>query len=137
MEEGKLRFAKRKLRVQRCKVLPNKSNTTSSSNEKKGNRPKPEPVVIPKGDPSLGDRIVTLSKEERKKVKASSIDRVARRLAKKKARNALSAGGVKVVTKDRSRVRKPVKNGSTDDKDKKRKGRIRSESALAKRNAKK
>ncbi|KAF4603695.1 hypothetical protein EYR40_000863 [Pleurotus pulmonarius] len=139
MEEGKLRFAKRKLRVQRCKVLPNKSSTSSSSTEKngKGNRPQPEPIVIPKGDPSLGDRIATLSKDERKKVKASSTDRVARRLAKKKARNALSAGGVKVVTKDRSRVRKPIKNGSTDEKDKKRKGRIRSDSALAKRNAKK
>ncbi|KDQ33347.1 hypothetical protein PLEOSDRAFT_1032576, partial [Pleurotus ostreatus PC15] len=139
MEEGKLRFAKRKLRVQRCKVLPNKSNPSSSSNEKgvKGNRPKPEPIVIPKGDPSLGDRIATLSKDERKKVKASSTDRVARRLAKKKARNALSVGGVKVVTKDRSRVRKPMKNGATDDKDKRRKGRIRSDNALAKRNTKK
>ncbi|KAF9488401.1 hypothetical protein BDN71DRAFT_1477944 [Pleurotus eryngii] len=139
MEEGKLRFAKRKLRVQRCKVLPNKSNPSSPSNKKgiKGNRPEPEPVVIPKGDPSLGVRIATLSKDERKKVKASSTYRVARRLAKKKARNALSAGGVKVVTKDRSRVRKPVKNGATDNKDKKRKGRIRSDNALAKRNAKK
>ncbi|KAG5221228.1 Nucleolar protein [Salix suchowensis] len=93
MEEGKLRFAKRKLRVQRCKVLPNKSNPSSPSNKKgiKGNRPEPEPVVIPKGDPSLGVRIATLSKDERKKVKASSTYRVARRLAKKKARNALSA----------------------------------------------
>jgi nucleolar protein 12 len=63
---------------------------------------------------------------------------VARRLAKKKARNALAKEGVKPQVKDRDRVRKPaaVKKSSVPRK-KESKGRVRSEKSVAKRNTKK
>lgn len=40
----------------------------------------------------LGERIRTLSKDERKNVKSSDADRIARRLAKKKARIVMERG---------------------------------------------
>ncbi|KAF8886203.1 hypothetical protein BD779DRAFT_1531477 [Infundibulicybe gibba] len=111
IEEAKLKFAKRKLRVQRCKTLPGASSTatqkplaTSTSATK--SRPLPTPIVIPKGDPNLGAKLAHLPKEERKQVKSADADRVARRLAKKKARGALEKKGVKVLGKERERVRK-------------------------------
>lgn len=91
---------------------------------------------VPKGDPSLGEKLVTLSKEERKRVKAADADRVARRVAKKKARMALAKQGVPVQNKLRERVRKTgiaKKPGSASAK----KGRLRSEKSIAKRNMKK
>jgi nucleolar protein 12 len=149
MEDTKLKFAKRKLRVQRCKTLPGNSSssgvraasaTDSKSPVSKSRAPAiPIPIPsIPKGDPSLGGKLAHLPKDERKQIKLSDADRVARRLAKKKARNALAKEGVKTQVKDRDRVRKSiaVKKGSVPRR-KESKGRVRSDKSLAKRNAKK
>ena len=89
----------------------------------------------------MGTKISHLSKEERKQVKASDADRVARRLAKKsmaKAKMSLIEKGVKGG--DRERVRKRVgneKRGAGSDKGKKSGGRVRSQKALSKLNTKK
>ena len=70
--------------------------------------------------------------------RSANADRVARRLAKKKARNALEKQGLKALRKDRERVRKStaVGKGSTARKVVS-KMRIRSEKSMAKRNLKK
>lgn len=154
LEEPRLKFAKRKLRVQRCKTLPGASKpvkstptakSTTSANSKAGKsdrhqRSAPTPVSIPKGDPTLGSKIASLSKEERKKAKSTDADRVARRLAKKKAK-VLTDKGVKSRDggKDRERVRKrPAKEGSgAPEKKKAKTGRVRSGNAIAKMNRKK
>ncbi|TDL22968.1 hypothetical protein BD410DRAFT_769344 [Rickenella mellea] len=153
MEQEKLKFAKRKLRVQRCKTVPSSgtlskvrsTDKTSSSSSTPGRRtsiagvPKPTPI-IPKGDPSLGERLAGLPKEVRKQTKASDADRVARRLAKKKARNALEKAGVKTQSKVRSRERTQKVAGSAGKKAsgrKEGKGRVRSDKSMAKRNMKK
>ncbi|KAK0187648.1 hypothetical protein F5146DRAFT_1059922 [Armillaria mellea] len=124
LEEAKLKFAKRKLRVQRCKTLPGGRGTTTSAPAGTKNSVKPS---IPAGDPSLGDRLVHLTKEARKHVKSTDADRVARRLAKKKARLALGKEGVKIQGKDPS-SRKTNALKST---------RVRSDKSVAKKNIKK
>ncbi|KAG2147397.1 uncharacterized protein EDB93DRAFT_1085496 [Suillus bovinus] len=142
MEEQKLKFAKRKLRVQRCKILPKGSTTdkaatskTPSTSNSAGAAP---PMAIPKGDPSLGEKLATLSKEERKQIKAADTDRLARRIAKKKARIALAKQGVPVrgKEKDRERARKTgaVKKATVAPR---KQSRIRSEKSISKRNMKK
>jgi nucleolar protein 12 len=105
LEEEKLKFAKRKLRVQRCKSVPgaklqvNQKRTWVAASA----------VVIPKGDPALGERLSGLPKDERKQLKSSDTDRVGRRLAKKKARMAMSSrvgkSKPKIRGKDRKRER--------------------------------
>jgi len=92
----------------------------------------------PKDDPSLGEKLAHLSKDARKKIKSSDADRITRRLAKKTARMALAASGVKPKLKDRERVRKPsiAKKGSAPHK-KRSKGKLMSEKSLVKRNTKK
>lgn len=62
---------------------------------------------MPKGYPNLGAQLVHLSKAERKAAKAVDPDRLARRLAKKKARNSLR---IPEKGKDRVRVRKIRRN---------------------------
>jgi nucleolar protein 12 len=52
----------------------------------------------------LGEKLAGLSKDERKQRKSTDVDRVARRLVKKKARMALTS--VKSQGKDRDRIRK-------------------------------
>jgi len=142
MEESKLKFAKRKLRVQRCKMLPKASATdkaaaskTATTSHSAGAAP---PINVPKGDPSLGEKIATLSKEERKQVKATDADRLARRMAKKKARMALAKQGVPVrgKEKDGGRMRKTgaVKKAAIAPR---KQSRIRSEKSMSKRNMKK
>jgi nucleolar protein 12 len=145
MEDTKLKFAKRKLRVQRCKTLSGGSSQPDMHRTQSKSRPAartstsviPTPS-IPKGDPSLGVKLAHLPKEKRKEIKSSDADRVARRLAKKKARNALAKEGVKPQLKDRDRVRKPsaVKKSSVPQK-MTSKLRVRSDKSLAKRNIKK
>lgn len=150
MDESKLKFAKRKLRVRRCKTLPGGSAasrahpavvdavSTSLRSSRSMAQAVPIPIPsIPKGDPSLGSKLAHLPKDKRKQIKSSDADRVARRLAKKKARNALAKEGVKPQVKDRDRVRKTLaaKKGSAPRKESK--GRIRSEKSVAKRNMKK
>jgi nucleolar protein 12 len=149
MDEAKLKFAKRKLRVQRCKTVPGSSitstlrPTTGDSKSPVSVKPRAPAVPIsvpsiPKGDPSLGGKLAHLPKDQRKQIKSADADRVARRLAKKKARNVLAKEGVKLQVKDRDRVRKTtaVKKAFIPRK-KESKGRVRSEKSVAKRNIKK
>jgi nucleolar protein 12 len=149
LDQSKLKFAKRKLRVQRCKTLPG-SSTSARHVTAAGGKIKtlsqgpvsvPVPIVIPKGDPSLGKKLAHLPKEARKQYKSSDADRVARRLAKKKARIALGNKGVKPLGKERERVRKDKGVGAEKGKGavtkKESKGRVRSEKSLSKRNMKK
>jgi nucleolar protein 12 len=142
MEESKLKFAKRKLRVQRCKMLPKASATEKAAASKAattshsaGAAP---PIDVPKGDPSLGEKIASLSKEERKQIKAADADRLARRMAKKKARMTLAKQGVPVrgKEKDGGRMRKTgaVKKAAIAPR---KQSRIRSEKSMSKRNMKK
>jgi nucleolar protein 12 len=171
IEEGKLKFAKRKLRVQRCKTIPGSSVSTSrftlnAANKAQAQKSKtqsqpnsqarpskkpaqqgqsikpPVPIAMPKGDPKLGKKLVHLPKGERKQAKAANADRVARRLAKKKARMAMgtkgkdsNSGGKKRV-RARKKANDKAKKGKTG-KGKEKKGRVRSEKSLAKLNTKK
>ncbi|KAI6044856.1 hypothetical protein EDC04DRAFT_2640175, partial [Pisolithus marmoratus] len=138
LEPDRLKFAKRKLRVQRCKMIPSSAAPEASSSSKSPQIHSSSSVsAVPKGDPSLGQKLSHLSKEERKRVKAGDADRRARRLAKKKARMALDKQGVRHHGKDKERVRKSVttrKSGAAPPR-KPKKGRVRSEKSLSKRNA--
>ncbi|TBU53671.1 hypothetical protein BD310DRAFT_859888 [Dichomitus squalens] len=164
LEQARLKFAKRKLRVQRCKTLPGgpklraakppppprPSASASGAAPAKGkssraDRPERAPRLVPthappKGDPSLGAKLAHLPKEERKKVKATDADRVARRLAKKRAK-ALAEKGVKSRGGgERERVRKrgsERKEGAHGHGKEKPKKRVRSGRALMKMNTKK
>ncbi|KAF9077008.1 hypothetical protein BDP27DRAFT_1254983 [Rhodocollybia butyracea] len=156
LEPGKLKFAKRKLRVERCKTIPGgsfkvnaKTSKQTSAPTHRSSNPSPSTSSIPKGDPNLGAKLAHLSKDERKSVKAADADRMARRLAKKKARMTMAvgkgnAGGVKVQGKDRERDRKP-RSGVSGRKGKghgvgsaaKNKGKPMTAKSLEKRNAKK
>ncbi|TFK93092.1 hypothetical protein K466DRAFT_572710 [Polyporus arcularius HHB13444] len=165
LDESKLKFAKRKLRVQRCKTLPGgpklrASKPTrapsssapsaaqgrshagpSNSRSMPAHRLVPATKHTPKGNPELGAKLAHLPKEERKKVKASDPERVARRLAKKQAA-ALALKGVKAKV-DRERVRKrpnekkAARAGAGGKEGAKPKKRVRSGKALAKMNTKK
>ena len=159
LEDEKLKFAKRKLRIQRCKSVPGSSSnkklhaTDHADGTKQSkvdgiasSRPH-KPVAsssttpsIPKGNPGLGAKLAGLTKEERKRAKAADADRIARRLAKKKVRGALERAGVREV-KVRKRERKDRKGGVPGErkglKDKARKGRVRSDRAAARKNVKK
>ncbi|KIJ64663.1 hypothetical protein HYDPIDRAFT_90009, partial [Hydnomerulius pinastri MD-312] len=140
LDQGKLKFAKRKLRVQRCKTTPGASAVKGTSPVKTPQATGRTPVpVVPKGDPSLGEKLASLSKEERKQAKAADADRLARRMAKKKARIALAKQGVSVQGKERERVRKTglAKKAGAAPPKKASKGRVRSEKSIAKRNLKK
>jgi nucleolar protein 12 len=154
LDQSKLKFAKRKLRVQRCKTIPGSSTSTrhvtadvksakgtrDANPKPQGPTPAPTPIIIPKGDPSLGKKLAHLPKEARKQYKSSDADRVARRLAKKKARIALGNKGVKPLGKERERVRKDKDVGADKGRGKRpvkeSKGRVRSEKSLMKRNMK-
>jgi nucleolar protein 12 len=97
LDASKLTFNKRTLRLQKCKTLPGGKaaapKAMASITPKEGRsqqkqvRDAAPTISLPKGDPALGDRIRSLSKEERKAAKAGNADRIARRLAKKKLRN--------------------------------------------------
>jgi len=116
LEQDKLKFAKRKLRVQRCKTLPGSAAPVVPHTHRPSRKVNPTvtkgmaPVTVPKGDPSLGEKLAGLSKEQRKQLKSSDADRLARRLAKKKARmnmkpNVGKSKSSKVDGKIRKRVR--------------------------------
>ncbi|KII86694.1 hypothetical protein PLICRDRAFT_143118 [Plicaturopsis crispa FD-325 SS-3] len=139
LEETKLKFAKRKLRVQRCKTLPGQVRPAARPSGPTESTPRKAVAAIPKGDPALGEKLAHLPKDERKQVKSTDADRVARRLAKKKARNALAQWGIKPIVKerDRDRVRKPKKTEKNAPVHRKKEARVRSEKSLTKRNAKK
>ena len=142
MEESKLKFAKRTLRIQRCKTLPNGSKRDKAAAPRNATVNKaagPSTASVPKGDPSLGEKLAPLSKEERKQFKAADPNRLARRMAKK-ARMALAKQGVPMhgKEKERERARKTgtakVKKGVAAPR---KQGRMRSEKSMSKRNMKK
>lgn len=152
MEQEKLKFAKRKLRVQRCKIIPSTGDKRdrvaqpfNSSKAPKLHASTRTSISIPRsvpqlhGDPKLGEKLVGLPKEQRKQIKSTDADRVARRLAKKKARAALEKEGVKAKAKDRMRERKSIgASGKTLNKGRKEgRPRMRSDKAMAKKNFKK
>lgn len=166
LEQGKVKFAKRKLRVQRCKGITSASKSSRKKTEKASSPQKsktatggtitnprpfgptpihiPTPGSIPRGDPNLGKQLENLSKEDRKKEKAANADRVARRLAKKQVKAAMakdsSKFGMDGNGKERVRMRKRQGGGSgglPSGKTKAKKPRVRSEANLAKRNMKK
>jgi len=147
LEVDKLKFAKRKLRVQRCKVVPPGGSTPSKPKPKPAPTSKGSgsiakaaaraPAPMPKGDPNLGAKLAGLSKDQRKAAKASNVDRVQRRLAKKKVK----AGVEKAMEKSGAKVReRERKVGGSKQKVKAKvvnKGRVRSEKSAGKRNMKK
>jgi nucleolar protein 12 len=132
-----LKFAKRKLRIHRCKTIT-AGSSASIPRITTGTVKLPTTLVLPKGDPTLGEKLVHLTKEDRKKYKSADADRVARRLAKKRARMALEKGGLQPRMKDRERIRKSSamkKNAMFAPKEIKR--RVRSDTSMAKQNTKK
>lgn len=153
LEPGKVKFAKRKLRVQRCKVIPKGSTSkqlkvrlphntapTASGSVAPASRRSTTgswtQLQIPRGNPALGLKIQHLPKDERKKVKASDAERVARRAAKKRAK-LLAEKGVKSSSKvDRPRVRKRTGERPVSAREKPKR-RIRSDKAVSKMNTKK
>ncbi|KAJ1303601.1 hypothetical protein OPQ81_011784 [Rhizoctonia solani] len=158
MEPGTIKLAKRKLRIQRCKTVPGVSlqkPKTAPHEDKVKHSKKPEgdssqkpdrqkartiqsSPVIPRADPALGERIRSLSKDERKSVKASDADRVARRLAKKKAKIA-SERGARKASKSKASILGGRPGGPKSKKPKSGKSgkRERSDKALLKKNVKK
>lgn len=72
--------------MQRCKSAPGSKQIVTQRKERA------PAVVVPKGDPRLGEKLSGLPKEERKQIKSTDADRVARRLAKKKARMSMAPG---------------------------------------------
>ncbi|KAI0290901.1 hypothetical protein BC826DRAFT_1024865 [Russula brevipes] len=143
LEPGKLKFAKRKLRVERCKVLPSSLNSRdprappTPAPPSRNLRPstKVTPPTVPKGNPDLGAQLAHLPKDERKAAKAVDPERVARRLAKKKARNALP---VPQQRKERSRVRKiATEHKGAGAHAPQKKSRLRSARSITRRNTKK
>lgn len=125
----------------------------SSSSSRSTSTSLPLPIQIPKGNPSLGPQIAHLSKEDRKSAKASDAERIARRMAKKKARNASGLPAPTLTHKmerEKKRERKVRSGASTKDKAKSRGGgkgeekkwkprkpKVRSEKAVSKLNGKK
>ncbi|KAK8861586.1 hypothetical protein IAR55_002409 [Kwoniella newhampshirensis] len=144
MDQKKIKFAKRYLRVQPCKTLP-AANTLSNTikslakpEHKKGAKALAEKSKstyktasgpVPKGNPKLGEKIKDLSKEERKAVKSTDADRQARRMAKKKSRLALEKSDKGAVKLGLTRSEKEKTKGG---KAKAKKGKIRGPNAIAK-----
>ncbi|CAE7212404.1 unnamed protein product [Rhizoctonia solani] len=149
MEPGTIKLAKRKLRIQRCKTVPGVSlqkpkvsrpanDSKKSDPPSKSDRQKPKankPARVLRADTGLGERIRSLSKEDRKSVKAGDADRIARRLAKKKAKVVSERGARKEV----SRSKANILGGPNPHKPKHGKSgkRERSDKALLKKNVKK
>jgi nucleolar protein 12 len=135
LPSSKLKFAKKPLRVQPCKTLPSHirihgKDAASGGKDKAAVAAKRALPAgpIPRGNPALGDKIKDLSKDERKAVKATDADRLARRMAKKKLKVASAhkeTGAVKLAATKAEKKR-------TDKKVKAKVGRVRSSHALSK-----
>ncbi|EJD45738.1 hypothetical protein AURDEDRAFT_137120 [Auricularia subglabra TFB-10046 SS5] len=159
LDQVRLKFAKRKLRVQKCKVAPssasvkskhNPPTTTTTTTTKPGSSKKPilDPshfVSAPKKSSTeyaaRAAELATLPKDARKAAKAADADRLARRMEKKqKKRMALGAGAAEAAAGKGGKGilgKKKTAGGAVKPKPKAAKGRIRSEKSMAKRNAKK
>ncbi|KAH7106888.1 hypothetical protein BKA62DRAFT_685413 [Auriculariales sp. MPI-PUGE-AT-0066] len=95
LEEPRLKFAKRKLRVQRCKSRVTAGAGLKVSGPDAGEKqhrttPKAAPPKSVVEHEARAKVLAELTKDERKASKAADISRAARRLAKKKARNELT-----------------------------------------------
>ena len=152
LDPSKVKLNKRKIRPQRCKtgataaVRPERGDSERSTERRTAGKGvdkaqsrqekiralsdgKPTTKSAPRGDPALGERIRSLSKDERKTVKAGDADRQARRLAKKnktlsgRVGRDLERGAVKLGGREKQRSKGVVKS---------KKGRARSDNALAK-----
>ncbi|KAJ7033429.1 hypothetical protein C8F04DRAFT_1002886 [Mycena alexandri] len=98
-DEGKtkLKFAKRTLRIQRCRAVGASSGTTkladatakSSASKSKSTYPAAPPK---RGDPTLGARLAHLDKDARKAAKNADADRLLRRAEKKKLGTRMRVG---------------------------------------------
>lgn len=140
LEPAKLKFAKRELRVQRCKAVPGSIVSTvrekptflTAPYSKKPTETSSMPLA--RGDPSLGEKLAGLSKDERKAAKAANTERVKRRLAKKKVKESvLKAQAGKSRKRERTRLQHKIGGSAKVVK----KGRNRSEKSTARRNVKK
>ncbi|CAE6468320.1 unnamed protein product [Rhizoctonia solani] len=159
LEPGTIKLAKRKLRVQRCKTVPGVSlpktkasslgdkvkdpkKTSKGDSSQKPDRQKARTNTsrpsVPRVDPDLGERIRSLSKEDRKSVKATNADRVARRLAKKKAK-VVSERGARKASNSKASILGGRPGGPKSKKPKPGKSgkRERSDKSLLKKNVKK
>ncbi|KAJ7252418.1 hypothetical protein B0H12DRAFT_1018025 [Mycena haematopus] len=95
-DEGKkkLKFAKRILRVQRCRAVgaaskPDLAKSTAASPKSNSTYPATPPK---RGDPTLGARLAHLDKDARKAAKKADPDRLLRRAEKKKLGTRLRVG---------------------------------------------
>ncbi|KAJ7721454.1 hypothetical protein B0H16DRAFT_1602428 [Mycena metata] len=98
-DEGKtkLKFAKRTLRVQRCRALGASSSAAkladatakSAASKSKSSYPAAPPK---RGDPTLGARLAHLDKDARKAAKKADADRLLRRAEKKKLGTRMRGG---------------------------------------------
>jgi nucleolar protein 12 len=122
IDPTKLKFAKKPLRVQPAKTLPTPMARVAPEPKDKA---KPARVVVPKGDPQLGDKLKDLSKDERKAAKSADAERQARRLAKKQKRSAMQR-------EEKGAVKLGPTKPSGRKADKAKKGRVRSAHALSK-----
>ena len=116
---------------------PSTGTTTAAASSRGAHSPSTKPTLkaVPKGDPNLGAQLAHLSKAERKAAKAVDPGRVARRLAKKKARNAMH---VPEQGRERVRVRKSTaEHKGAGAPSRRKKSRVRSERSVEKRNTKK
>jgi nucleolar protein 12 len=150
LDESKLKFARRQLRVQRSKALPpvnkQKAAAAATGNTKAGPGSKAgagakKPIKvrtipsgpIPKGNPALGEKLKDLPKDERKAAKAQDDERQARRLAKKamkvksnKLKGEMEKGAVKLTATKGEKSLRGKKHQPA------KKSRVRSGNALAK-----
>lgn len=134
----KLKFAKKPLRVQSCKTLPPAAKRVAAATapgkdgkdkgKKEFKKRAPPPTVVPKGDPSLGDRLKDLSKDERKAAKHADADRLKRRMAKKQIKVANAHRETGAVKLGATKAEKGLRAKKVTAK----KGRVRSAHALTK-----
>jgi nucleolar protein 12 len=96
-DEGKkkLKFAKRTLRVQRCRAVGASSSAAKPADAKSKSK-STYPATPPKrGDPTLGARLAHLDKDARKAVKKADPDRLVRRAEKKKLVTQMRVGAAR------------------------------------------
>ncbi|KAJ7750138.1 hypothetical protein DFH07DRAFT_1034712 [Mycena maculata] len=109
-DEGraKLKFAKRTLRAQRCRVIgaakPAASASASAKDPKSKSKSSYPPAPPKRGDPTLGARLAHLDKDARKAAKKADAARIDRRAEKKKMGARVRVDKVKAATGGAKRV---------------------------------
>jgi nucleolar protein 12 len=149
----KLKLSSRKLRLERCQSsssakaksakkeqAANKSKGANDAKQKKqqpGSSDKPAPT--PADTAKFAEELSKLSKEQRKAIKSSDENRLARRLAKKESKKKSKAKDEIDTIKAKDFVLRHRRNSSLSGKKKteKKKGRVRSDNAEMRKNQKK